>query len=68
DRAALLVGRRADGPPPSPMVCACHGVTAAAIAASGAADVTGVGAATRAGTGCGSCRPEIASLLAREAT
>ncbi|MEO3475482.1 molybdopterin-dependent oxidoreductase [Roseomonas sp. CAU 1739] len=66
DRAALLVGRRADGPPPSPMVCACHGVTAAAIAGCGADDVAGVGAATRAGTGCGSCKPEIASLLARE--
>ncbi len=66
DRAALLVGRRADGPPPSPMVCACHGVTAAAIAGCGAVDVAGVGVATRAGTGCGSCKPEIASLLARE--
>ncbi|MBW6398643.1 molybdopterin-dependent oxidoreductase [Roseomonas sp. HJA6] len=66
DRAALLVGRRADGPPPSPMVCACHGVTAAAIRGCGARDVAGVGAATRAGTGCGSCKPEIAALLARE--
>ncbi|GGJ22843.1 nitrate reductase [Neoroseomonas lacus] len=66
DRAALLVGRRADGPPPSPMVCACHGVTVATIVGCGAADVAGVGAATRAGTGCGSCRPEIATLLARE--
>ena len=66
DRASLLVGRRPDGPPPSPMVCACHGVTVATIIGCGAADVAGVGAATRAGTGCGSCRPEIASLLARE--
>jgi assimilatory nitrate reductase catalytic subunit len=66
DRAALLVGRRADGPPPSPLVCACHGVTVAAIQGCGAADVAGVGAATRAGTGCGSCKPEIAALLAQE--
>jgi assimilatory nitrate reductase catalytic subunit len=66
DRAALLIGRRAGGPPPSPLVCACHGVTAAAIRGCGAADVEGVGAATRAGTGCGACRPEIAALLARE--
>jgi assimilatory nitrate reductase catalytic subunit len=66
DRAALLVGRRPDGPPPSPLVCACHGVTAAAIRGCGAADVAAVGAATRAGTGCGACRPEIAALLTRE--
>ncbi len=66
DRAALLVGRRAGGAPPSPLVCVCHGVTAATIRGCGAADVAGVGAATRAGTGCGSCRPEIAALLARE--
>jgi len=65
DRAALLVGRRADGPAPSPLICACHGVSAAAIQGCGAADVEGVGAATRAGTGCGSCKPEIAALLAK---
>ncbi|MCU0888998.1 MAG: molybdopterin-dependent oxidoreductase [Rubritepida sp.] len=67
DRAALLVGRRADGPPPSPLVCACHGVSVAAIRGCGATDVEGVGLATRAGTGCGSCKPEIAALLATEA-
>ncbi len=66
DRAALLAGQRPDGPPPSPLVCACNSVTAAAITACGARDVAGVGEATRAGTGCGSCRPEIAALLARE--
>jgi assimilatory nitrate reductase catalytic subunit len=65
DRAALLAGQRAGGPPPSPLVCACHGVTRAAIEDCGAPDVAAVGAATRAGTGCGSCRPEIAALLAR---
>jgi assimilatory nitrate reductase catalytic subunit len=64
DRAALLVGRRNDGPPPSPLLCACHGVTVAAIRRCGARDMEGVGAATGAGTGCGSCRPEIAALLA----
>ncbi|WP_256443976.1 (2Fe-2S)-binding protein [Roseomonas sp. CECT 9278] len=48
------------------MVCACHGVSAAAIRACGARDLAGVGAATAAGTGCGSCRPEIAALLARQ--
>lgn len=64
ERAALLAGARPDGPPPSPLVCACHGVTAAAIQGCGG-DVAKVGAATRAGTGCGSCKPEIAALLAR---
>jgi assimilatory nitrate reductase catalytic subunit len=65
DRATLLAGQRPGGPPPSPLICACHGVTAAAILGCGAGDVSGVGEATRAGTGCGSCRPEIAVLLAR---
>jgi len=65
DRAALLAGARADGPPSSPLVCACHGVAEAAILGCGARDIAGVGAATAAGTGCGSCRPEIAALLAR---
>jgi assimilatory nitrate reductase catalytic subunit len=65
DRAALLAGARADGPTPSPLVCACHGVTQAAILGCGGCDLTAVGAATSAGTGCGSCRPEIAALLAR---
>ncbi|WP_203074013.1 nitrate reductase [Falsiroseomonas ponticola] len=64
DRAALLAGARPGGPPPSPLVCACHGVTAAAIQACGG-DGARVGAETRAGTGCGSCKPEIAALLAR---
>ena len=64
ERAALLAGTLPGGPPPSPLVCACHGVTAAAILACGARDVAAAGAATRAGTGCGSCRPEIAALLA----
>ncbi|WP_270933528.1 (2Fe-2S)-binding protein, partial [Falsiroseomonas oryzae] len=65
DRAALLAGQRPGGPPPSPLVCACHGVTEAAIRASCARDVAEAGKATLAGTGCGSCRPEIAALLSR---
>jgi assimilatory nitrate reductase catalytic subunit len=62
-RRALLAGSAPDGPPPSPLICACHGVTRAAIEGCGATSVAGVGAATAAGTGCGSCRPEIAALL-----
>jgi len=59
ERRALLAFRPADGPPPSPTVCACHGVTADAILRAHAR-----GEATAAGTGCGSCKPEIAALLA----
>ncbi|MCC7268217.1 MAG: molybdopterin-dependent oxidoreductase, partial [Caulobacteraceae bacterium] len=68
DRTALLIGR-APGRPldASPIVCACLGVRAAAIAravAAGARDLDAVAEATRAGSGCGSCRPEIARLIA----
>lgn len=68
DRAALLIGR-----PPgqvvetSPIVCTCRNVRAAAInraAQEGACDVDAVADATGAGTSCGSCRPEIARMLA----
>jgi assimilatory nitrate reductase catalytic subunit len=65
--AALLAGRAADGPPPSPTLCVCHGVTQARVLAAigaGGCSVAAVGETTRAGTGCGSCRPEIAALVA----
>ncbi|WP_149537608.1 molybdopterin oxidoreductase family protein [Siccirubricoccus phaeus] len=64
-RRSLLAGVPADGPPPSPTICVCHGVSAASILGCGGGDVAAVGAATGAGTGCGSCKPEIAALLAR---
>ncbi len=66
-RRTLLAGRPAEGPPPSPTICICHGVSRAAIEAAiraGAEGVAAVGKATEAGTGCGSCRPEIAALCA----
>jgi assimilatory nitrate reductase catalytic subunit len=60
-----LPGRPAgDRPDPGPTVCACLGVGALDVARCGARDVAGVGAATGAGTSCGSCRPEIAAILA----
>ena len=65
-RRALLAGAPADGPAPSPTICVCHGVGAASICraiAGGAGTLALVGEATRAGTGCGSCKPEIAALL-----
>ena len=68
-RITLLAGFPASGPAASPMVCVCHGVDAARIRGAirgGCGDVAAVGDATLAGTGCGSCQPEIAGLLARE--
>jgi assimilatory nitrate reductase catalytic subunit len=67
DRLGLLAGRGgADTPDNGPVLCACYGVgrnrIAAAIAA-GADSVAAVGAATSAGTNCGSCRADIAGLL-----
>jgi nitrite reductase (NADH) large subunit len=50
------------------LVCNCHKVTDTAIhlaIAGGASSVEAVGHATCAGTGCGSCRSEIARLVAR---
>ena len=68
-RHALLAGMLPDGPPPSSTLCACHGVSAATIRAaiaSGARDIAAIGGATCAGTGCGSCKPELAAMLAPE--
>jgi assimilatory nitrate reductase catalytic subunit len=66
-RRALLAGAEPGGAVAEPPVCVCHGVGASAIAAAIAAGcdtVDAVGAATKAGTNCGSCRPEIRSALA----
>ncbi len=48
------------------VVCTCHKVTATAIReamVAGAESVAAIGDATRAGTGCGSCKGELAQLL-----
>jgi len=61
--AALLAGRVADGPPPSPTLRVCHGVSQDAVRGAvrgGACSLAAVGEATR-GHGL---RPEIAALLA----
>jgi assimilatory nitrate reductase catalytic subunit len=68
-RTALLAGRPI-GPVEDrgPMVCACFGVGARAVekaAHGGANSVEAIGAATRAGTNCGSCRIEIGRILAK---
>jgi assimilatory nitrate reductase catalytic subunit len=68
DRIALLVGR-----PPGqvvetgPTLCACRGVRVQRVTtaiAQGCATLDAIGEATGAGVNCGSCRPEIARLLA----
>jgi assimilatory nitrate reductase catalytic subunit len=67
-RAALLVGRAPGAADRGPLVCACRNVGLRAIEAAitaGACDLDGLGAATGAGTTCGSCRPELKRTLDR---
>jgi assimilatory nitrate reductase electron transfer subunit len=74
DPAVLLrldaVGASAESsaaPSPDDTVCWCNGVqakTISACAARGVSTVEGVGAETRAGTGCGGCKGRIAQLIA----
>jgi assimilatory nitrate reductase catalytic subunit len=60
-----------DQPDPGPTICACFTVgaytIARAIADQHLVTVTAIGHALRAGTNCGSCRPDIAALIARHA-
>ena len=52
------------------LVCTCNKVTETGVCdaiAAGCATVEAVGAATRAGTGCGSCKNELARLVTRHA-
>lgn len=67
---ALLAGRPGVGmADPGPTVCACLNVglntITLAIAAQRLTTVDEIGAALQAGTSCGSCRPELAALLAQ---
>ena len=69
DRASLLnAGPATAASDPGPMVCSCFGVgrntICKAIAADGLKTAQDVGRKLRAGTNCGSCLPEIRSLLA----
>ncbi len=66
ERAALLAGRPLKGASRGRLVCACYGVaetTIKAAIAGGARDLEAIGAGTRAGTNCGSCRIEIRRIL-----
>ena len=69
DRAALLSGTpKSAADDPGPMVCSCFGVgrntLCKAIAVDKLTNAQDVGRKLRAGTNCGSCLPEIRSLLA----
>jgi nitrite reductase (NADH) large subunit len=75
DRAELLVGRAADGAtgtmsvaamPEDAQICNCNGVSKGRILAAvadGCRSLEAVCAATRAGTGCGSCKSQVQAVL-----
>ncbi|MEV8456921.1 (2Fe-2S)-binding protein [Streptomyces sp. NPDC052095] len=55
---------------PDPLLCLCAHVPESevlAAVAAGATDVTAVGTATEAGTGCGDCVADIEDVLAERA-
>ncbi|PYG33324.1 nitrate reductase [Pelagimonas varians] len=65
-----LTGRApADMPDPGPTLCSCFNVGVntilTAIETQGLLTVDAIGAALQAGTNCGSCKPELAALLAQ---
>jgi assimilatory nitrate reductase catalytic subunit len=69
EATGVLLGRTpADVPDPGPLVCSCFSVglhtIARAVEAQGLMSVEAIGAALQAGTNCGSCKPELAGLLA----
>ncbi len=69
---AALAGRSAANlPDPGATVCACFNVgrnTLISAIANGAGTVAALGQATCAGTNCGSCKPELQSLIAGAST
>ena len=71
-RARLLAGALApNGADPGPTVCACFDVGRQTvldfIRQTPAADIDRIGRSLKAGTNCGSCRPELAGLLSEAA-
>jgi assimilatory nitrate reductase catalytic subunit len=69
--ASVLAGRPgADMPDVGAIVCACFSVgsktIATAVAKHGCTTLEAVGARTKAGTNCGSCRAEIAGIIAMQ--
>ena len=67
-REQLLRPGQPSTPLDGSLVCSCHHIGSGTIEKAAAAcesDLHRVCAATRAGTGCGSCKPEIAAILGR---
>ena len=68
-RRVVLSGKRLDGAADEgPNVCACFGVPEGRIMAAikdGAVSVDAIGAKVKAGTNCGSCKPELKRLLSQ---
>lgn len=68
---AALSGRmRKDQPDPGAVICACFNVginTLQAAVKDGARTIAALGTVTCAGTNCGSCKPELARLVAQAA-
>jgi assimilatory nitrate reductase catalytic subunit len=66
-RKIVLAGRApAGGADLGPMICSCFAVRRSAIVDAvrqGISDVDTIGEATKAGTNCGSCRPEIKRVI-----
>jgi len=70
-RASLMAGQPGKGAPDKgPVICACFGVglnsIAAAISSQALTTVDEIGTVLRAGTNCGSCKPELSRLLEDE--
>jgi assimilatory nitrate reductase catalytic subunit len=68
ERSSLLSGRSLEGVADTgPMICACFGVGLVAIKdaieTGKASDVEEIGALLRAGTNCGSCKPELKRIV-----
>ena len=67
ERKAALAGRPSEAREDlGPLVCSCFGVRQARILAAvqgGAQDIEAIGLALKAGTNCGSCRPEINQMI-----
>ncbi len=70
ERTAVLAGKPpAGGIDLGPLICACFAVRRATIheaVLAGCTDVDAIGSALKAGTNCGSCRPEIKRVISDE--
>ncbi len=67
-RQQLLRGETQSAPLDGKLICSCHQIGSGTIEKAApelGCELQAVCAATKAGAGCGSCRPEVAAILAR---